>query len=292
MDGASCIARLLLTAAVILVLASCGSGEQVDIFEIKVAPKTINVGEMATLSADTAGAVAYKWEASKGKLTNPNAASTDYVAPETPGFVTITLTVKGRDGSSQTKSVTIQVVQPVSASSGVTVEQPTPASPLADVFPQALEAEAVTFLDSPDSPGSLSDEFTDDPACRRSGLYGLRIIFDFSKGGFGGWISTWEPSPEKRYDASAFKALTFFVRGAAPQGFQIGIKDTGEREVKVEAKQFVVVSDSEWRQVSIPLSKFASGGTSVDLANVLNVNFGFNPDHGSGNICIDDIAFK
>jgi hypothetical protein len=52
--------------------------------------------------------------------------------------------------------------------------------------------------------------------------------------------------------------------------------------------------------VVIPLSKFVTvdpqgdpeNTPNVDIANVQNVNFGFNQSHGSGEICIDDIAFR
>jgi hypothetical protein len=76
----------------------------------------------------------------------------------------------------------------------------------------------------------------------------------------------------------------------------VGIKDISEnnveKEVKVEASDHVVVDEDQWRPVVIPLSKFADAQGPVNMASVRNINFGFNQAHGSGNICIDDIAFK
>ena len=102
----------------------------------------------------------------------------------------------------------------------------------------------------------------------------------------------WSNAPGGRFDASSFSTLSFWIRGAAPNGFHIGLKDINEREVKVEARDFVMVSDTEWRQVVVPLARFADASGPVNLAAVRNANLGFNASHGSGSICIDDIAFQ
>ena len=141
-------------------------------------------------------------------------------------------------------------------------------------------------------PGSLENEFTEDEACRNSGQYGLRLTFDFSGNGNGGWGVSWDKAPDRHFDVSQFTELTFSVKGDAPNGFQVGVKDTSENEVKVEVTNYVVVSQSQWRPIVIPLSGFANGEPNVDLANVRNVNFGFNQNHDSGNVCIDEIAFR
>lgn len=315
-----CIARLDLLILVAIVLASCGRepGSPPQIGAIKIVPNTISVGATVVLSANTQGATKYEWTASRGTITNPNAVSTEYNAPDTPGPVTITLTVQGSDGTSTTKNESYDVVDTSPTPTPTTPSPPTPTAtseppplpsatatppniaPLVEIFPQAMDGEVRRYIDSDDSLGSISTEYTEDEDCRNSGPYGLRITFDFRNGGYGGWLVHWESSPNRRFDASQFAEITFFVKGTAPQSFQVGIKDISETEVKVEAGPLVVLSQSQFRQVVIPLSKFVTvdpqgdpeNTPNVDIANVRNVNFGFNQSHGSGEICIDDIAFR
>jgi hypothetical protein len=65
------------------------------------------------------------------------------------------------------------------------------------------------------------------------------------------------------------------------------LKDTTKLERYTRSNDFVVVSAERWQRVSVPLSVFAG----VNLGTVENINIAFNRDHGSGSICIDDIAF-
>ena len=115
-------------------------------------------------------------------------------------------------------------------------------------------------------------------------------MFAFIENGNGGWGVEWSQARSRSIDIRPYGSLSFWVKGTAPNGFQIGLKDTGEHEVKVEAKIYVQVSPNAWHEVRVPLSAFANGG--VDLAALRNLNFGFNRDHGAGTICIDDIAFE
>ncbi len=154
--------------------------------------------------------------------------------------------------------------------------------PLAEIFPQAGDGETFVFVNPP---GLLTDRFVQN--CVHSGPYGLRLNYEFSGVGNGGWGVSWENAPTSHFDASVFTALVFWVKGASGNEiFQVGLKDTSEKEVKVEAKP-LVVNISDWTQITISMSKFK--GVKTDL--VRNVNFGFNLSHGSGSICIDDIAF-
>jgi hypothetical protein len=160
---------------------------------------------------------------------------------------------------------------------------------LGDVFPQVGSARPFVFLNPP---GTLNQGFVQEPDCRRAGSYGLRLAFDFTPGGNGGWGFHWIDTPSGHFDASLFTHLSLWVKGSAPNGFQIGVKDTSEREGKVEALNFVAVSATEWREVRVPLSDFAAAGTPINRAAIRNLNVGFNASHSAGQICIDDIAFQ
>jgi hypothetical protein len=112
-----------------------------------------------------------------------------------------------------------------------------------------------------------------------------------SGAGNGGWGVQWANAPSERFDASAFADLTLWIKGTSGgEIFQIGLKDTDGNEVKVESEPLVVVSASEWRPVTVPLSRFSDEG--VNITSIENVNVGFNRDHGSGTICVDDVAFE
>lgn len=161
-------------------------------------------------------------------------------------------------------------------------------APLAEVFPQVGGGRAFQYF-SP--PGSFSAQLGDDPGCRRAGQHSLRIAYGFSGDGFGGWGVQWSDAPGGSFDASRFGALTFWVKGTAPNGFHIGLKDTSEREVKLQSAELAQVREPDWQQVVVPLSRFADGG-GVNVAAVRNINLGFNADHGAGVICVDDLAFE
>ena len=161
--------------------------------------------------------------------------------------------------------------------------------PLLDIFPQSIDGEDWSWSDAP---GSLTSQFVEDGDCHLSGLYGLRLVYSFTDNGNGGWGVHWANTPTRHFTATQFTAFTFSVRGTAPNGFQIGLKDTTGFEVKLESNPFVLASDSVWKTVTIPLNKFARQGKQVNIASVENINFGFHKGHDSGNICIDDIAFQ
>ena len=161
--------------------------------------------------------------------------------------------------------------------------------PLGDIFAQVDSGQDFTFVNPP---GGLTAQFVEDQGCNHSGQAGLQIIFAFTEAGNGGWGVHWNNAPGGHFDASRFATLTFWVKGTAPNGFHIGLKDTTEHEVKVEAKDYVMVGPGVWKQVSVSLSKFADAHGPVNTASVRNVNLGFNRDHGAGSICIDEIALK
>lgn len=216
---------------------------------------------------------------------------------------TVTLTVESQAGEATTAPIATAIATPTAAPTtalATAVPLPTAAPttalatstptgpPLLDIFSQAVDGEAFPFSDTPDS---LTTEIIEDADCRHAGQYGLRLTYDYTGGGNGGWGVHWAKAPEGHFDASQFTALTFWVKGTARSGFRIGLKDTSPKEFGVASPNYVVVSTSTWRPVSIPLNKFVDGKESVNIASLENINFGFNRDNGSGSICIDDIAF-
>ena len=151
--------------------------------------------------------------------------------------------------------------------------------PLGDIFAQAEDGDARTFINPP---GALTAQL--DAGCRRHGELGLHLTFAYTGPGNGGWVLSWDTAPTHKYDSARFTELSFWVKGTAPNGFQIGLKDSSEHEAKVEAKTHAQVSPDAWHEVRVPLSAFANGG--VDLAALRNLNFGFNAKHGAGEICV------
>jgi hypothetical protein len=74
--------------------------------------------------------------------------------------------------------------------------------------------------------------------------------------------------------------------------FQIGLKDFTSKEILVQSERYILVSSNDWRPVRIPLSDFADDEGPVDLKAINNMSIGFSTVHGSGTICIDEIAFQ
>lgn len=105
----------------------------------------------------------------------------------------------------------------------------------------------------------------------------------------GGWGVAWDSSEVGSFDASGFARLSLSVKGAAGgETFELGLKDTADVEEKVPSQEVEDVSTDRWSELSVPLEEFGA----VDLSSLENLSFGFNQAHGSGEICIDEIAFK
>ena len=113
-------------------------------------------------------------------------------------------------------------------------------------------------------------------------------MFDMQGQGNGGWGVHWvNPPIATHFDASEFRTLTFWVRGMlGDETFQVDMKDTNDRSFWLESKSVLVVTQG-WMKVSVPISKFQG----VNTSSLENLTFGSNNTHGSGSICIDDIAF-
>jgi hypothetical protein len=162
-----------------------------------------------------------------------------------------------------------------------------PPLPLTEVFPQVGEGDEFLYINE-DKSDSLKKQFVNDEDCRHSGPYALKHTYRFTGGGNGGWGVSWRNTSAGSFDASGFTLLSLWVKGglAGKERFQVGLKDRRGRETKIESDS-LVVSISNWTRIAIPLNKFRD----VDLRSIENINFGFNSNHGSGSICIDDVAF-
>ena len=159
-----------------------------------------------------------------------------------------------------------------------------PPPPLVEIFPQVDSGEKFVYINNG---GSLSDRFVPAESCGHSGSYGLQLSYDMKGNGNGGWGVQWENAPAKYIDASSFSTFAFWVKGTiGGEIFQVSLKDTGGNEVKVESDTLIIVTN-EWVLVKVPLGKFKG----VNTTSIENVNFGFNKNHGTGSICIDDISF-
>lgn len=94
------------------------------------------------------------------------------------------------------------------------------------------------------------------------------------------------------FDASNFTSFAFAVKGElGGETFLIGMRDIAGGPVTLESKNYVTVSSTKWQLVTIPLSRFTYQGTTVNPSALENVSFSFDERHGSGTICLDDIAF-
>jgi len=156
--------------------------------------------------------------------------------------------------------------------------------PLVEIFPQVDGGEKFVYINNG---GSLSDRFVPAENCVHFGSYGLQLSYDMKGDGNGGWGVQWNNAPAKYFDASSFSTFAFWVKGTyGGEIFQVSLKDTGGNEVKVESDTLLIVT-TDWILVKVPLGKFKG----VNTTSIENVNFGFNKNHGTSSICIDDISF-
>lgn len=105
----SCGGRGLLLA--LLLAAACSRAKPPEISEIRATSgNTIAVNATASLTIDSSGSdLQFKWEAERGKISNPTAPSILYTAPDSPGPDVVTVRVSGAGGTS-TKSKPFDVV--------------------------------------------------------------------------------------------------------------------------------------------------------------------------------------
>jgi hypothetical protein len=300
----------LLVSLVLVVglLGACGpKPEPPVVSEIDAQPTstTIVEGETAVLTIRASGAdLQSKWTAARGSLASPTTSSVIYTAPDSPGLDTVTVEVTSKGGST-VRSIIFEVVPPpppiptptptvapketpTTSPTATPTFTPTPVPPLTEIFPQGEYGEAFYWAANG---GEFTYRYVEFEGCRHSGPFGLQLAYTMSGEGNGGWGVHWVNTPAGRFDASGFSDLVFWVKGTSGgETFQIGLKDRSGREIKVESTPLVVVSASEWRPVTVLLSRFSDEG--VNIASVENVSFAFHRGHGSGTVCIDDIAFE
>lgn len=156
------------------------------------------------------------------------------------------------------------------------------------VFPQARASGGEAFRYE-NGGGSVTAELPDDSSCHRpTRAVGLRLAWRMSGTQSGGWGVAWDRSPAGSFDASSFDRLSLGVKGATGgETFELALKDTAHDEHRVESTALGDLSAHEWRRLSVPLSAFAP----VDLGLLENLSIGFSQPDGSGEVCIDEIAF-
>lgn len=288
------IKHVFLLVVLALVCSSCGNqsppatATPLDVV-IVINPDIENVsaGQTVAISVNTSGqGLQFKWSVSKGTLSASDMPAVIYTAPDIAGLDTVTVEVSSATGTT-TKTVSFNViVPPTETPVPTTVPTDTPIPPpVLEVFPQAADGQEFAFVNKG---GVLMPQFVTDKNCVHSGLYGLRLMFDMQGQGNGGWGVHWvNPPIATHFDASEFRMLTFWVRGMlGDETFQVAMKDTNDKSFWLESKSVLVVTQG-WMKVSVPISKFQG----VNTSSLENLTFGSNNTHGSGSICIDDIAF-
>ncbi|HEY4690720.1 MAG TPA: hypothetical protein VIK33_15500 [Anaerolineae bacterium] len=280
--------------AIGLLVACDGTAEMPQVGEIE--PQSITtmlVSETAGLTIEASGTdLQFKWTVNRGTLSDATKPSVLYTAPSSPGPDIVTVEVISRGGT-VSRSITFQIVErtptptPTANPTETPIPSPTPTPlpPLLDVLAQATEGQKFVFKNES---GELIDRYEESEECRHSGNLGLKLTYQMAGNGNGGWGVQWDKAARGSFDASMFSSLVVWVKGdSGGETFQIGLADTSGKEVKLESIDLVTVSAAEWRMVAVPLSKFEG----VNTASIKNVNLGFNSNHGSGAICVDDIAF-
>lgn len=159
--------------------------------------------------------------------------------------------------------------------------------PLGTIFPQVGSGVPFSFTGNN---GTIAYAYSSDPGCHRpAAAIGLRLTWDMTGNlnAYGGWGVQWASASP--FDASRYHMLVVSVEGAkGGETFQVGLKDTSGKEVKIESKDRLLLAAHTWGQLSIPLTDFHG----VNTSQIGNVNLGFNANHKSGQICVDAISFQ
>jgi hypothetical protein len=157
------------------------------------------------------------------------------------------------------------------------------------VFPQAETGRPFQFKKDSSVTLTVDEQAAE---CAFTTEYGVKLTYEITQAETdASWGVQWKDTVGY-FDASNFTNFTFAVRGKqGDEEFLIGMKDVTESVVTLESKNFVKVTSTEWQIVTIPLSRFTHKGTTINPSALDNVTFSFDERHGSGSICIDDIAF-
>ncbi len=148
----------------------------------------------------------------------------------------------------------------------------------------SLGGSTAIFTDSAAS-RMLADFVADD----RSGSgHVLELSYDVGgAGGYAGYVSKLG-----NLDLRGYGILTFLVRCTdADQNFLIGLRDSGGRERKIRASNYLHVGmKGQWQHVTIPLVAFSR---DLDWSDLDNLSFAFERSlHGAGSIALDNVEFE
>lgn len=137
--------------------------------------------------------------------------------------------------------------------------------------------------------GDLTAAITDSAACRQPNkAVGLSVNWSMpaNSRAYGGWGVYWQNS---HVDLSAYSKMVLSIRGkTGGETFQIAMQDSAKKEATIESTSIQFVGAGNWQEMSIPLASFKG----VNRASVARLSLGWNGTHGSGGICIDEIAFR
>jgi hypothetical protein len=167
--------------------------------------------------------------------------------------------------------------------------------PLSELFPQADAGQQFLWAHPDNAVKAWFDNGCGKPRLTNvfgffGGSSGLRLQYGLVPTmQDGGWGVHWDNAPRKHFDVSEFDHFSFWVRGASgEEQFEIGLKDTNAREIKIQSKDWIAASAlRNGVEITIPLAEFRD--VNKQLLN--NVSFSFNSLHGSGTICIGSMAF-
>lgn len=302
MISRSILQKAILLIAVALLGGCVFSATPPQVGEIQAQPgTTLIVGEKAFLTIPISGQeLEFEWTALRGLLTNPTQPTTIYIAPNTPGFDTVTVKVK-YDGGETMRSITLNVVVPTPSPTPTATVTLLPtdtstatAAPLPiicnhpsvtkNVFPQLEGVNGQYPIYGPVNPPDskfLCEAVYD--LVHTPGKLAVHIKYQNVGTNFG-W---WGVATPNGYDASQYNRLCFWAYTQAPnQAFRFKMKDTTRTEKGIVT---VIEKANEWQEVCADISDFAALGLQVDKMD--HINLGFEQPTGSAEIWIADFEF-
>lgn len=305
--------RFAMQYMLLLILASCGTppptippanptARPLPTITISVAAKPGDVANVdegkgvgIILKIEPYEALSWTWNVSGtsgGTLNATQGENVVYTAGK-EGVDIVVAKATTSDGTPIIKQVTINVNAAPTEVPAVTPNSASAVPPLEGIF--LLVNGGVEFTFPEGQPDSIKRQFVEDGECLYSPPNSIQITYNFPKDSGGGWGIHWANLPGRSYnlEGEGFTKLTLMVRGkSGGETFQIGLKDRDQKEIMVQSERYVLVRSDEWRAIVIPLSDFFDQNGHVDLATIENMSIGFSSAHGSGSICIDEIAFQ
>jgi len=141
--------------------------------------------------------------------------------------------------------------------------------------------------------GNVTADITSNAVCRQPNRsVGLSVDWTMpaNSGAYGGWGMYW---PARHIDLSAYSKMVLSIRGRGGGGetFQIAMQDSANRKALIESRDVPFVASGNWQEMSVPLEKFKRP-KRINRASVVGLSLGWNDTHGSGGLCIDEIAFR